>query len=73
MFVVMNANGSPLVGIDARIGAEIPALGKIGWGALVVGSLITVGAVRLLIVGLRQPDDVPVPYRQPQGEWSPHR
>jgi hypothetical protein len=72
MFVVMNADGSPLVGIEARIGAEIPALGSIAWGALVVGSLLSFAAVRLLIAGLRQPWD-PSMYRQPQGTWAPRR
>ncbi len=73
MFVVMNADGSPLVGIEARIGAEIPALGGIGWGALVVGSLLCFGAVRLLIRGRREPWDSSVQYRQPQENWAPRR
>ena len=49
MFVVMNADGSPLVGIEARIGAEFPSLGWIGWVALIVGSALTYAAVRLLV------------------------
>jgi hypothetical protein len=73
MFVVMNADGSPLVGIEARIGAELPTLGGIGWGALVVGSLLSFAAVRLLLTGLRQPWDASVQYRQPQGNWAPRR
>jgi hypothetical protein len=66
MFVVMNADGSPLVGVEARIGAELPALGGIGWGALTVGSLVSFAAVRLLVRGLRQPWDPSVQYRQPR-------
>jgi hypothetical protein len=73
MFVVMNADGSQRVEVEARIGAEVPALGWIGWGALVVGSLVTVVAVRLLVRGLRQPWDPSVQYRQPQGVWAPRR
>jgi hypothetical protein len=70
-FVVMNADGSPLVGVEARIGAEIPAVGGIGWGALVVGSLLSFAAVRLLLTGMRQPWDPSVQYRHPQGNWAP--
>ena len=73
MFVVMNADGSPRVDVEARIGAELPALGWIGWGALVAGSLLTFVAVRLLGRGLRQPWDPSVVYRQPQRDWSDHR
>ena len=72
MFVVMNADGSPLVGIEARIGAELPALGWIGWGAVVAGSLVSFAGVRLLLTGLRQPWE-PAVYRQPQGTWAPRR
>jgi hypothetical protein len=73
MFVVMNADGSQRVEVAARIGAEVPALGWIGWGALVVGSGLTVVAVRLLVRGLRRPGDTSVQYRQPSGNWSPRR
>ena len=73
MFVVMNADGSPLVGVEARIGAELPGLGWVAWGALVVGSLVTFPAVRLLVRGLQQPWDPSAQYRQPQGTWSPRR
>ncbi len=73
MFVVMNADGSPLVGIEARIGAELPALGKIGWGALFVGSLLSFAAVRLLVHVVREPWDPSVQYRQPRGTWAPRR
>jgi hypothetical protein len=73
MFVVMNADGSQRVEVDARIGAEVPALGWIGWGALAVGALVTVVAVRLLMRGLRQPEDPSVQYRHPSGDWSPRR
>jgi hypothetical protein len=73
MFVVMNADGSPWVEVEARIGAEAPALGGIGWGALVVGAILTLGSVGLLVRGLRRSENAYVVYRQPQGDWAPRR
>ena len=73
MFVVMNADGSQRVEVDARIGAELPALGWVGWTALVVGSVLTFGAVRLLALAGRPRLDGSVQYRQPQGDWAPRR
>jgi hypothetical protein len=73
MFVVMNADGSQRVEIEARIGAEIPALVWIGWGALGVGSVLTFVGVRLLSRASRPTWDPSVVYRQPQGTWSPRR
>jgi hypothetical protein len=75
MFVVMNADGSQRVDVEARIGAEAPALVWIGWGALALGSVLTVVAVRLLVRGFRPTwDQAPsLQYRQPQGNWSPRR
>jgi hypothetical protein len=72
MFVVMNADGSPLVDVEARIGAEFPSLGGIGWGLLGVGGIVTLVAVLLLARAGRRPYDVAV-YRQPSEEWSPRR
>jgi hypothetical protein len=48
MFVVMNADGSSQVEVQARIGAEFPSFGWIGWVALVVGGALTYVAARLL-------------------------
>ena len=73
MFVVMNADGSPWVEVEARIGAEVPALGVIGWAVLIAGSLLTFASVGLLVRGLRRPWDASVQYRMPQGDWSPRR
>jgi hypothetical protein len=72
MFVVMNADGSPGVEVEARIGAEFPALGWIAWGALVGGSVLTFVGVRLLVRAYRLRWD-PSRYRQPQADWSPRR
>jgi hypothetical protein len=73
MFVVMNADGSQRVEVEGRIGAEVPALAWIGWGALVVGSVLTFVAVRLLVRGSRSTADPSGQYRQPQEDWSAHR
>ena len=53
--VVMNANGSAGVAVDARIGATIPALTGLAWGLLVGGLFVLLLAVLLLVVGLRRP------------------
>ena len=37
MLVVMNADGSAGISVDARIGATVPALDGLGWGLLVAG------------------------------------
>jgi hypothetical protein len=71
MFVVMNADGSPWVEVEGRIGADVPALGWIAWGALGVGSVLTLVGVRLLVRATRPTWDPSVQYRQPQRDWSP--
>jgi hypothetical protein len=48
MFVVMNADGSAYVDVDARIGAQFPALGTIAWTVLIIGVGVTVVGVLLL-------------------------
>ena len=73
MFVVMNADGSQWVEVEGRIGAELPALVWIGWGALGVGAVLTFVAVRLLSRAFGPTWDRSVLYRQPQGVWSPRR
>jgi hypothetical protein len=60
MLVIMNADGSAGVLVQARIGAEFPALGGIAWGVLVVGVVITAVAVVLLVVGIRRPAERPL-------------
>jgi hypothetical protein len=83
MFVVMNADGSAGVDVQARIGAEVPALGGIGWGALIAGLVVTLAAVLLLVLGIRRRSDywapvtwtgapVPSPRRPTTQElWTP--
>ena len=57
MFVIMNAGGSPGVDVQARIGAEVPRLGGIGWVVVILGLIVTSLAVLLLAVGGRRPSD----------------
>ena len=66
MFVVMNADGSQRVQVEGRIGAELPTLAWIGWGALGVGAVLTFVGVSLLVRASRPT----VLYRQPQNDWS---
>ena len=57
--VVMNADGSAGVAVDARIGATIPALTGLAWGLLGGGLFLLLGAVLLLVLGLRRPSAGP--------------
>jgi hypothetical protein len=54
-FVVMNADASAGVSIDARVGATVPALGGLAWALLGIGALCTLLAVVLLVVAVRRP------------------
>jgi hypothetical protein len=54
-FVVMNADASSGVSIDARIGATIPALGGLAWGVLGVGVFLLLVGVLLLVLAVRRP------------------
>ncbi len=69
MFVVMNADGSPVVDVDARIGAEFPSLAWIGWALLVVGGTLTFVAVLLPVRAARRPLH-PSVHSEPSGAWS---
>ena len=57
MLVVMNADGSAGVSVDARIGATVPALDGLAWGLLVSGIVCALIAVLLLVLALRRPYD----------------
>jgi hypothetical protein len=54
VFVVMNADGSAGVSMDARVGATLPALGGIAWGVLLSGIFLTVISVLLLVLSIRR-------------------
>ncbi len=61
MLVIMNADGSAGVDVRARIGARFPALGGLGWGVLIAGTVVTLLAVLLLVLAVRRPSDRPLP------------
>lgn len=55
LFVVMNADGSAGVSVDARVGATVPALGGLGWGLLGSGAFFTLLGALLLVIAIRRP------------------
>jgi hypothetical protein len=55
MLVVMNADGSAGVSIEARVGATAPALGGLAWGLLGAGAFLTLIGIILLAVSIRRP------------------
>ena len=72
MLVVMNADGSAGISVDARIGATVPALDGLGWGLLVAGLVCAAIAVLLLVLAIRRPADrrgfaQPGPWQVPAG------
>jgi hypothetical protein len=69
--VVMNADGSPGVAVDARIGATIPALTGLAWGLLGGGLFLLMAGVLLLVLGLRRPPAGPRYAGAPPGAGSP--
>lgn len=72
--VVMAADGSAGVAVDARIGATLPALTGLAWGLLGGGLFLLLVAVLLLVVGLRRPTPRYVGPPPPAGGspyWTP--
>jgi hypothetical protein len=65
LFVVMNADGSAGVYVDARVGATVPALGGLAWGLLGAGAFLTLIGIVLLVVAIRRPARRVPPYRAP--------
>lgn len=57
MFVIMNTDGSAGVDVEARIGAELPALAPTGWALSVSGLIVTLLAGLLLEKAVRRPAD----------------
>lgn len=55
--VVMNADGTPGVGIGADLGARLPALPWIGLGLLVAGAVLATGGVLLIVSATRRRTD----------------
>jgi hypothetical protein len=54
MLVVMNADGSAGVSMQARVGATFPALSGLGWGLLIGGVLAVIVAALLLVLAFRR-------------------
>jgi hypothetical protein len=72
ILVVMNADGSAGVSVDARIGATLPALDGLATGLLVTGVVCLAIGVVLLVAAIRRPTDrrgpaQPVPWQVPAG------
>jgi hypothetical protein len=74
--VVMNADGSAGVAVEARVGASVPALAGLAWALLAAGLVLTLGAVLLLVLAFRRPSTnrwppyPPPPAGRPPA-WSP--
>jgi len=57
--VVMNADGSRGVAADVSAGAKIPFLSELGWSAIGGGGALVVGALALIVLGVRPPRNRP--------------
>ena len=62
MLVIMNADGSADVAVDARIGATVPALGGLAWGVLITGLLLTALAGLVIALAIRRRPAAAAPY-----------
>jgi hypothetical protein len=54
LFVVMNADASSGVAMDARIGATVPALAGLAWGLVGAGLALVVVGTLLLVLSIRR-------------------
>jgi hypothetical protein len=72
--VIMNADGSAGVAVDARIGATVPALGGLGWGLLGTGLFLLLVAVLVLVLASRRRPAAATgsPYGPPPGGPAPY-
>jgi hypothetical protein len=64
--VVMNADGSRGVAADVSAGAKIPFLDELGWSAIGGGGALLIGALALIVLGVRPPRSRP-PHAQVGG------
>jgi hypothetical protein len=67
MLVVMNADGSAGVAVQADIGATVPALGAIAWAMLGGGLLLSLLGVLLIVLASRRGASAPA---TPIGGWA---
>jgi hypothetical protein len=51
--VVMNADATPGVRVDAKAGAKLPLLGDLGWGLAIPGAVLGLVSVALMALGAR--------------------
>ena len=51
--VVMNADATPGVRVDAKAGAKLPLLGELGWGLAIPGAVLGLVSVALMALGAR--------------------
>jgi hypothetical protein len=64
--VVMNSDGSRGVAADVSAGAKVPFLDELGWSAIGAGGALLLGALALIVRGLRPPRNRP-PHIQVDG------
>jgi hypothetical protein len=69
--IVMNADGSAGVSIDARVGATAPGLTGLAWGILGGGVFLLLIAVLILVLALRRPAPAGPPYGPAPGTTGP--
>jgi hypothetical protein len=51
--VTMNADGSPDVRVQAKVGAKVPLIRTLGWGLAIPGVLLGAVAVAFVAIGAR--------------------
>src|SRR4051794_35439076 len=76
--VVMNADGSANVSVDARVGATVPALTGLAWGLLAAGLFLLLLGVLAIVLAVRRRPAPAQPYGAgapmppgPPPAWSP--
>jgi hypothetical protein len=74
--VVMNADGSAGVSVDARVGATVPALTGLAWGVFAGGLVLLVIGVLVVVLAVRRRPVAPPPGygvapAGPPPSWSP--
>jgi hypothetical protein len=78
VLVVMNADGSAGVSVDARLGATVPALGGLAWGLLAAGLFLALLGVLAIVLAVHRRPAPAAPYGAgrpmpagPPPSWTP--